>query len=177
MVNVAAGIDVRAVLRAQFKLNHEVLEGTIADCGQELVSRPLAGSKIHTISAIYAHALTSEDYMVNRVARDGRMLFETDGWDERLGITDAQNLMAAAPGSISFDMGVLREYAAAIRDASERFLTETSDQNLARLVDNFLGGQVPVAEYLALFAVTHLSEHTGEIAALKGVHGLKGLPF
>jgi hypothetical protein len=177
MVNVRSAVDARAVLRAQFKVNHYVLDGTIADCVQEVAGKPLAGANIHTISTIYAHALSSEDYMVNQVGHGGPLLLETGGWGVRLGLADVEQLMKAAPGSTAFDLGLLREYAAAVRAASERFFDETTEENLARLVDSYLGGQVPVAEYHAIFAVTHLAEHTGEIAALKGVHGLQGLPF
>ncbi len=38
-------------------------------------------------------------------------------------------------------------------------------------------GPVPAIDYLATFGVVHVSEHAGEIAALKGVRGRKGLPF
>jgi hypothetical protein len=177
MVNLQAGVDARAVLRAQFKVAHDMLENTIAGCTQEVGGHRIAGATIHTISAVYAHALTGEDFMVNQWARGGRTLLETDGWDTRAGITDVQNLLAVEPGSITFDINILREYAAAVREATDRFLAGASAEDLAREVDSFLGGKIPVAEFLGSFGVTHLSEHCGEIAALKGVQGLKGLPF
>jgi hypothetical protein len=36
---------------------------------------------------------------------------------------------------------------------------------------------VQVSTFLGGLGLVHLSAHAGEIAALKGVHGVKGLPF
>ena len=38
-------------------------------------------------------------------------------------------------------------------------------------------GTTPMVQYVSSIPVLHLASHWGEIAALKGVQGLKGLPF
>ncbi len=38
-------------------------------------------------------------------------------------------------------------------------------------------GEVPVATFLGMPLIWHIAHHTGEVAALKGVMGHKGLPF
>ena len=65
MVATPAGIDVRSIMRAQFKLAHEVLEGIVADCAN-IATAKLPGASITAIAPIYAHALTSEIFPAGR---------------------------------------------------------------------------------------------------------------
>ena len=64
-------------------------------------------------------------------------------------------------------------------NASIEFLTTADDAALARPIDmSFVGqGSVPVSGVLSTFVIGHLNNLCGEIAAIKGVFGLRGYPF
>jgi hypothetical protein len=177
MVSIPTRIDARTLLQAHMKTIYDMVEGTIADCSQEAANTWRDGWTAQPISVIYLHALCSDDYMVNEVARGGARLYEAGGWQERLGAVNMLYMEGIPPGSLTLDLNVVREYGAAVRAATDQFLANATEAELTRLVGNHSGGQIPVAEYLATYLGTHMSEHCGEIAALKGVLGLKGLPF
>jgi len=177
MVSIPTGIDARGLLRAQMKIIYDMVEGTIADCSQEIANTWREGWTTRPISVVYLHAVCSDDFMVNEVARGGARLYEAQGWQQRLGAMNMIYVEGVPPGSVKLDMSVVREYTAAVRTATDDFLLNATEAELSRLVDNHQGGQISVAEYLASYLGTHMSEHCGEISALKGVLGLKGLPF
>lgn len=177
MVSVPTSIDARGLLCAQMKIVYDLMDSTIADCSQEIANTRLAGGTTNSISVVYLHVVSSDDYMFNQMARGGAMLYESDGWQRRIGIENVSAIQTDTRAGLVLDMNVLREYAAAVRATTERFLEQATEAELAREVESFLGAKVSVAEFLGTFAVTHLSEHWGEISALKGVLGLKGLPF
>jgi hypothetical protein len=54
-------------------------------------------------------------------------------------------------------------------------LAKLTDDELDRQV-SFFGSESSVADVLVRF-VAHTAGHTGEIAAVKGMQGLQGLPF
>ena len=66
-------------------------------------------------------------------------------------------------------------YEQAIRVATDTYLADLTAEELERQVT--LGGNVlPVAEVL-MTLVVHIASHAGEIAAVKGMQGIKGLPL
>ena len=77
---------------------------------------------------------------------------------------------------MTFDLEVFREYAKAVGTATDEFLASATDEQLEKEIDGPVGKQ-PYITFLANIGVTHVAGHWGEIAALKGVQGLKGLPF
>ena len=72
-----------------------------------------------------------------------------------------------------FDLATMRAYLAAVATATDEFLAAPSATELAREVDTPMGTMA--ADAFLSGAATHLLIHSGEIAALKGVQGLKGL--
>ena len=58
-----------------------------------------------------------------------------------------------------------------------RYVSSLGPADLERKVDTGFVGEQTVGYVLGNICVGHVAEHNGEIAALKGVQGLKGLPF
>jgi hypothetical protein len=81
--------------------------------------------------------------------------------------------------TVRVDLAACREYARAVAAASTEFITSTNDETLARPIDmSFVGqGSMPLASVFSTFVAGHLNNLCGEIAAVKGVHGLRGYPF
>lgn len=163
------------LLRGQFKAVHQFLDMTIADCTPEAATRSDEGWNIKPIGTIYAHIAAAEDMMVHGMVRGGTPILVRDGWNERLGIkepTPSQDGLKGFSGPIP----LVREYAAAVFRETDEFLAGATESDLSHEVDTPIG-KMQAMTYLANIVLTHCPGHWGEIAALKGVQGLKGLPF
>lgn len=173
-VSVQAGAE---VFRMFFGTTHQYLEGTLSGVADNVLRwSPQPGPA--SILGQYAHIVTSEDWLVNVKAKGGAPLMATTfagrtgfqapppmtGWDD----------WARAE---EIDLVQLRAYAQAVYQATDDFLSTTSDDFLSRTIDmSEVGmGQVPAAFALVL-AAGNGCMHTGEISALKGLCGLPGYP-
>lgn len=164
-------------LRAQFNLAHQILDAIMADCSAELGRRTLAGATIASIAPIYTHAVASEDLMVNGLVRRAPLVLSGNGWEAKTGIRTLSPALTPEWAAAVFDLAALRAYGSAVAQATDDFLASATDADLQWEVDSPLGTKAPGSELLGAFGIVHLGVHSGEIAALKGVHGLKGLPF
>jgi hypothetical protein len=127
-------------------------------------------------AAMMAHVLYGEDMMVSQ-ASGTSMLLEEGEWKRRTGIAQASPSMSPEWLALHFDLAGLKEYAAAVFARTDSFLSSADAAALDRRVASPLRSEMSGAELLAGFGVVHLAEHTGEISALKGAQGARGLPF
>jgi hypothetical protein len=70
-----------------------------------------------------------------------------------------------------------REYATAVYAATDAYVSSLGPADLERKVDTGFVGEQTVVFVLGNIVTWHVAEHNGEIGALKGAQGLKGLPF
>jgi hypothetical protein len=63
-----------------------------------------------------------------------------------------------------------------VQASVDGYLAGLPDSDLSRKISGPFGEQT-VEWVIVTLLGTHLPQHAGEIAALKGVQGLKGLPF
>jgi uncharacterized damage-inducible protein DinB len=81
--------------------------------------------------------------------------------------------------SVDVDLPQFRAYAKAVHAAADAYLASLQPGDLDRPVD--LGGfglGVQTTTWVIFnFIIGHVSCHTGEISAIKGVQDLKGYPF
>ena len=75
----------------------------------------------------------------------------------------------------NFSLEAVRDYITAVRASVDAYIANLTDEELSRMVQS-IGGEQPIAAVLALIVV-HAAGHYGEVAALKGTQGAKGLPF
>lgn len=161
------------LLRSQFNQVHQFLDMTIGDCTQEVLDHKEDGWTIEPIGALYAHIAAAEDSIVNGLVRGTTPVLMRDGWSEKTGITNPQEHLGS---DYKANMPVLKAYAAAVFKETDDFLANATEAELTKEVDTPLG-KMPAITFLANIGLTHCPGHWGEIAALKGVQGLKGLPF
>ena len=164
------------LLRAQYQQAHDVLEQVIDDCSPEALAN-VAGGNVGAISAIYAHLVYGEDGLMSGPAGRGR-LWESGDWAARTGLEmmESRQTQEWAQSSPQYDFAAFREYARAVYAATDDYLANASDDDLDAEIDTFFG-KMPAATYLGTTCLWHVMSHQGEIAALKGVQGLTGLPF
>jgi len=129
------------------------------------------------IGVIYLHIINAEDFHVHAILQGKPRIWEIAGWDQKTGL-------ASPPGrgrnweetkTRRFTLDDLSDYQQAVRRDTDEYLAELSVGKLNETV-SFSGGERQVAEVIAGLMV-HMAGHAGEIAALKGIQGGKGLPF
>ncbi len=164
-------MDVREYIQKQVAGSRRILDAAIDDTRQEMVNVK-TGEFCNTIGAAYAHVIGGEDYFVNVAIRGGQRLWESGGWAEKLGIPNppGRDWAIQIP-----DLAAFQEYAKAVHAATDAYLESVTPEELDRIIKIF-GNERPVANALILIA-NHGSAHSGEIASLKGIQGVKGLPF
>lgn len=165
------------VLRQGFAGSHGILDQQLADCSPEALRKMFDGSTIHSIGSIYAHTIHSEDAMINGVLQGKPPIWASAGYAAKTGIT----LPASARQDdhwrdLQIDPAQLKDYAAEVRANTDAYLAGLPDEGLERK-GQFFGQEMTVAAVLTTVLLWHVGNHSGEIAALKGVQGLKGLPF
>jgi hypothetical protein len=171
-------LDFKAFVQNQFQFTHGTMEQVVADLGGMLNSK-MPGATINSPGAIYAHAVVAEDFIVNAMIMGGTPLFISGGWAQKTGVPAPPGPQATNEWaeSINMNLAPFREYAAAVYANTGKVVAEMSDAKAAEVIDTPFGSKQPRLEFLANLGVTHAWGHMGEIAALKGVKGLKGLPF
>lgn len=172
-------MTLQSLLRQQLAGYHDILEQTIADCTQATLDRNLPDATITSIGSIYAHLVFSEDGIIQGMLQKKPPVYEAQGWAARLSV--------AMPTGAAFDptwgrsvrmhLPSFREYARAVYAATDAYVAGLGPADLVQKVDTGFVGEQTVAFVLGNIVAWHVAEHNGEIAALKGVQGLRGLPF
>jgi hypothetical protein len=156
---------------------HGTLNGIMADCGDAL-NKPVPGATINSIAAVYAHIVCSEDMIVNGMLKGEAPMFKSDQWQGNIGVSfpGDQPFMGDWGKSYTMDYAKFKDYTDAVFANTDKYLAGVSESELQAKTQTPIGEQTK--EWIvSVLLGTHLPQHTGEIAALKGVHGLKGLPF
>jgi hypothetical protein len=153
-----------------------MINSTMQDMTSELFNYAPAGTA-NTISATFIHLMNVEDNFIQKIIQGKPSVWESGVWSEKTGIQK--------PPSIGEDWSEFKhrqiaiqpllDYEAAVWTATDAYLADLTPDELDRKV-KFAGGERTVADMLLLSASQSLS-HNGEIAALKGIQGAKGLPI
>lgn len=168
-----------SLLRQQFQMGHQFLEGTMQGAATEHAHWTPPG-KAQPLGANYAHVVISEDGLVNGLLKGATPLLASS-WEGKTGISE---LPPQAPpwkewaGQVQVNLDALRSYAQAVYENTDSYLASLSDEDLNRPLDlSAIGlGQQTVGSFLSIL-VFNIHTHTGEIACLKGLQGLQGYPF
>ena len=170
---------IQSVLKQQLAGGHDLLEQTIADCTPETLHKTHPGATITSIASLYAHIVFSEDGIIQGMLQQKPPVYQSEGWAGRASVA-----MPSTPGltpewahGVRMNLASFREYAKAVYAATDAYVAGLPDTGLERKLDTGFIGEQTVAFILGNVLAWHVAEHGGEIAALKGVQGLKGLPF
>lgn len=157
---------------------HGVMNGVLGDRGDAL-NKQVPGATVTSIASIYAHMVMSEDAIVNGMMQGKPPMFMSGGWEAKTGVKFPGEQPSINPDwahAMKMDLPKFQEYAKAVFANTDSYLKSVTDAELQEKV------QTPVGEqtrewFIVNVLATHFPQHSGEIAALKGVQGLKGLPF
>jgi hypothetical protein len=167
-------LDAVTLLRAQVGLAEGALAvPVISQVTQEQAAWRLPGSTANTIGQTIFHFYHTEDRIVHGPAQGKPTVFEGGGWKEKLGV-DRETIWTTTTVP---DVEQLRAYARAVAADSAAYLQATDGADWAREVQGPGGRMMSLASLLSIGLVIHKMAHCGEIAALLGCQGVKGLPF
>ena len=172
-------MNAQALLQQQLAGYHDILEQTIADCQQETLDKNLPGATITSVGSVYAHVVFSEDEILHGMLQGKPALYRAENWASRTGVAppSTPDFKAEWARTVKMNLPAFREYAKAVYGATDAYIAALSDADLERKVQTGFIGEQTVAFVMSNILGWHVAEHNGEIAALKGVQGLKGLPF
>jgi hypothetical protein len=121
----------------------------------------------------HVHALTSSDFFINGIARSGADLV----WAS---FAPANGLPANPMQIWTYEQPIpfapMQDYAKQVQQSVLDYVATLSDDDLDRELETNFFGKKPIS-FLLQLAVNHSVGHGGDIAAVKGIQGLKGLPF
>jgi len=171
-------VEATAILRANLADAHWLLEQVVGGLTAEQAHWAPPGTA-NTIAATYAHVVATEDLFVQETLRGGTPLAEGE-WSGRHGIS----LPVPRRGAdwllwsrrVRVDLPPARAYAAAVYAASDAYLAGLDPAALARAPDVPLPGGQKLSWLVSNLLVQHAALHSGEIAVMRGLQGLRGLP-
>ncbi len=141
---------------------------------EQLIFYP--GGTISPIGVIWLHMVFSEDSFI-AILMKKPTTWDSGGWKERFNLEKAPDF--GEDWSIYRDakmtVAILKSYTRAVRKETNTCLEATSAETLDESVKFFTDSD-PKADVWVLLS-QHSLLHSGEIAALKGIQGVKGLPF
>ena len=162
------------LLAGQLKQAAEILQGTMAGVSSE-VAHAVPGGDAITIAANVAHAVTGIDGLVNGLIRGAAPLM----------MSEATGLSQPAPmggdwgdwgRTVQVDTEALHTYAGKVMESVSEYMGSLSDADLERSITSPSGTEMSAEQWFTI-TILNTAWHTGEIAALKGTHSLKGYPF
>jgi hypothetical protein len=163
-------------VRAQYKLAHDVLEGTMQGMESDHLHWTPDG-KGGSIASSYAHVVLGEDVLLHAMYGTP-LVMSTHAGSAGVSEPPPQGDWGDWGKRVRVDLDQAGKYAAAVYAATDSFLAGIGDDDLTQEVDMapYGLGKMTWGALLNLMAV-HIGWHTGEISAMKGMQGMQGYPF
>lgn len=169
-------MDAKEYIQLQFANVRRVSDAVTADLTDQLLQWAPPGT-VDSIGVILLHCIGAEDGFVQGNFQHKPLVFQTEGWADMIGVSTIPNPRGGWEEARGAKLSVapLLEYQQAVRASTDAYLAELTDEELRQQV-SFAGSERTVAYMLAL-SCEHTAHHMGEVSALKGIQGAKGLPF
>lgn len=126
----------------------------------------------NNIAKSHVHAMSSIDFFINATLVGGQMIWPELVAQHRLPENPTEIWAHASP----LPFAPMKEYGIRVQKSALDYVSSLSGADLDREVDTHFFGKKNVAFLVSLSGV-HAMGHGGDIAAIKGLQGLKGLPF
>ncbi len=172
-------MNVQTAIQQQLAGAHGTIRSMVQECDAQTLNRTLPNATIGSIASVYAHLVFAEDVFVHARFQEIEPLYLAQGWQAKASVPFPGIPPAITPewvASVRMDLTTFQPYADAVFAATERYVADLADADLERKIKGATG-EYPLGWALSVLIAQHAAAHSGEIAALKGVQGLKGLPF
>lgn len=126
----------------------------------------------NSVAKSHVHALSSGDFFVLQLVKGGPMV-----WPEfalKHGLPGNPQEIFGYAGDLSVE--TVKEYGAQVQKAVLDYVATLSEADMDREIETQFFGKQSVGWLLQLLAM-HSAGHAGDMSSVKGMQGLKGLPF
>jgi hypothetical protein len=169
-------MDVKDYIQLQFAGARRTVDAVMGGTTDEQFNWAPPGMA-NSMRTTFVHMLGTEDGLLHGMLLGQPTVWDAQGWSEKVGL-------AALPiGGHGWDevknatlaLAPVLDYQQAVRAATDAYLATVTAEELDRKI-TFMGSERSVAEVLAMLG-NHTASHAGDMAAIKGIQGVKGLPF
>ena len=169
-------MEVNDLLRQQFKECNEWLGATMQGVTKDQAHWKPAGTA-NPLGASYVHILLTQDIVANEAIKAGARMYTTT-WANKVGVSElppAEEVTAWAQWArlVKVDLEALAAYGQAVQTSVDQLLTALTETELGRTVVTPFGSST-VQSLVSRAIIGHTYSHTGEIASVKGLQGVKG---
>lgn len=167
-------MDAPDLIRHQLRSMRRFVDGILNGLTDEQLNWRPPGTA-NPIGVSWLHLLTIEDEFIQTTFQGKPRLWESQDWTAKTCIHPrASDESWDRVKQTQFTVAPLQAYGTAVREATDAYLGTVTPEELDRVVlANTV--EMPVAVLLTM-VVCHTAGHAGDIAAIKGIQGLKGLP-
>jgi hypothetical protein len=152
-------------------MGDQVLEGLT-----EEVAHWEPGGTTNNIAQLIAHLTMGQDRAVNVAIRGGQSVFELQGWAGKTGIPPDRGAVWTKGWRLKLE--AFREYRTEVNSSVKAFFEIAQPSDFEGEVQWGAPGMMRSRLWvLGMPATAHLRFHSGEISTIKGLQGLKGLPY
>ena len=168
-------MDAREYLKTQIESMFYLQDSVCKDVTGDILLATPPGT-VSSIGIIWLHLVNAQDNFIAMITGQ-TSLWKTGDWPGQFGLEKAPDIGEdwAQYKDAALTVELLKKYGDAIRKHTNTVLETTRAESLDETVKFFTESD-PKASVWALM-VGHTMLHCGEIAALKGVMGGKGMPF
>jgi len=169
-------MEIIEYIQKQFAGARRQVDAVLKDTTQEQLNWTPPGTA-NSIGVTLVHMISSEDIFFHQFLQSQKSLWETENWGEKIGLS-------APPGHTQgwdeiknkvLELEPVLAYGKSVWAATDAYIGRLSPAELDRKV-TILTGERLTAD-IVLMQASHILGHAGEIAAIKGIQGVKGLPF
>lgn len=170
-------MDTLTLLKKLNASKNEYADALLADLTEESLNWAPPGTA-NSIGVTLLHLAGGDDFFIVCTLQNQPSSWTAEGWDAKIGLASPpggspETWQAARSAWLPLEH-VLACYQAGAA-ATNAYLEQLTDADLDRTVTLF-GHSSTVGDILIMI-FNHAIGHLGEIAALKGIQGMKGLPY
>jgi len=167
-------MDSKTYLQKQLEGMWYLQKSTLDSVTDNILMQQPEGT-LSPIGVIWLHMINAQDNFTGMLS--GKSSLWRQGWSEKFDLAQTPNIGEdwAPFYQTSLTVDLLRAYGEAVREFTQDTLAGIDSHSLDETVRMFTEAD-PKADVWVLM-VGHTLLHCGEIAALKGIFGGKGLPF
>jgi hypothetical protein len=166
-------VDLLEHLQNSVKAVNDMVDTAMQDLTDKVVNYKPGGTA-NTIAQLLAHVLTSQDLLVNDRIAGATLLHET--WAAKTGIPlDRRQIWQVDDWQLN--LAAFDAYRKEVALSAEAVFAALKSADLDRMISWGRVPDRPVPLITQAVFINHSMGHCGEISAIKGMQGLKGLPL
>ena len=168
-------MDAKKYLEDQIQSMWHLQDAALSDLTDAQLTFQPEGT-VSPIGVIWLHMIFSEDSFIAILMKQPT-LWESGSWKEKFNLDGAPDFGEdwTAYRDVPFTVDLLQSYTQAVRERTKACLEATDASTLDETLKFFSDSDPKAAVWILLSQ--HSLLHSGEISALKGIQGVKGLPF